>query len=161
MTDPTRSLLDPVLQSTIAAGEKSIKAAWLSQEESLKNRLQALRRLREAAETEVLAVKETVKILEDRTQRTLRLLVTDFEVEEPVPSWSFKDDLVPPTIRYLLEELRGVSRPLPSPAPSSSHSGHSQQPNRQQEVGQAVADEVTVSVRASESLPNSGSPVRP
>jgi hypothetical protein len=155
MSDLIASRLDTHFQTgidvTIVASLNDVRDEWRQRERSVKARLETIRREREAAEAEI-------RSMEDSTKHVFDYLVGIFPVDRVRPTWEAQGELVPPSIRGLLGELRGPSQPLPSPTLPDNDTR--QQSSRAPASDDTMEEVVTVSVETSETSRESSPSVR-
>ncbi|OIW24548.1 hypothetical protein CONLIGDRAFT_685516 [Coniochaeta ligniaria NRRL 30616] len=157
MNGPTISSLDAgfweTIENYLVTSTHDIRNEWLRQEQSIKASLETIRREREAAEANIRAI-------EERTTETFDYFLSNLPEQRFRPLWEAQGELMPPSIRGLLDELRGACQSQPShalfPAGNSTH----QQSSGPSLAGDAVEREVTVSVHASQTSRKDSSPTK-
>lgn len=154
MGDPITSFQDNAIQKatedTTVAFTGNIRAEWRRREQSLKARLETIKREREAAEAEYQS-------MEDISKQHFDCLVSTFTIDRVRPVWEAQGELMPCSIRVLMGELRGPVQSLPSPSLSSVGNGARRLSSGPAASEDTMEREIVTSVRDSETS-TGGSP---
>lgn len=154
MGDPITSFQDNAIQKatedTTVAFTGNIRAEWRRREQSLKARLETIKREREAAEAEYQS-------MEDISKQHFDCLVSTFTIDRVRPVWEAQGELMPCSIRVLMGELRGPVQSLPSPSLSSVGNGARRLSSGPAASEDTMEREIVLSVRDSETS-TGGSP---
>lgn len=142
-----KSLRDNAIQKaaedTAVALIGNIRDEWQRREQSFKARLETIKREREAAEAEYQS-------MEDISKQHFDCLVSVFTMDRIRPVWEAHGELMPCSIRALMNELRLPVQSLPSPSPSSVDNGARRLSSGPVISGDAVEREIVLSVPDSE-----------
>lgn len=157
MSDSRTSFRDTAVQKAVEIATitfiDNIRNEWRRREQSFRGRLETIRRELEAAETEFQS-------MEDTTKQDFDYLVSNFPVDRVRPVWEAQGELVPPSIRGLLGELRGSSHLLLSHALFPDDHGTHQQLSEPPVSDKVTQYEMTLPAQASETSRESSSSVQ-